>query len=68
MIGVLRKREQLPVVCFVFSKKRCESLAAFLGKTDLTDAGEKNAIISIIDQSIARLSPDDRFLPQVCQL
>ena len=64
----LRKEELLPSCIFVFSKKRCEENADALSNLDLCTATEKSAIHITIEQSIARLKPEDRTLPQIRRL
>lgn len=44
VLVVLVCREQLPVVVFCFSKKRCDSLVDSLASLDLTSADEKSDI------------------------
>lgn len=55
LIGLLKKKELLPVVVFTFSKKRCEAYADSLPNTDLCDAKDKSEIHIVIERSITRL-------------
>ena len=64
----LRKEDLLPTCIFVFSKKRCEENADALSNLDLCTAAEKSAVHMVIEQSIARLKPEDRLLPQIRRL
>jgi antiviral helicase SKI2 len=68
VVQYLRKEELLPSCIFVFSKKRCEENADALSNLDYCTAVEKSAIHMIIEQSIARLKPEDRQLPQIRRL
>jgi antiviral helicase SKI2 len=55
LINHLKKKDLLPVVCFVFSKKRCEENAASLGATDLCDAREKSMVHVTMERALKRL-------------
>lgn len=65
MIGLLKKKSLLPVVVFVFSKKRCEEYAGSMPNTDLCNAREKSEVHIIIEKSLTRLKGSDRKLPQI---
>ncbi len=58
----------LPCVVFCFSKKRCDSLANSLTTFNMTSTSEKAEIHAFVQRSIARLSEEDRMLPQILQL
>lgn len=68
LIQHLRQKELLPACIFVFSKKRCEENADALSNLDYCTAKEKSAIHMTIEKSLARLSPQDRELPQIRRL
>ncbi|KAF2000089.1 antiviral helicase [Amniculicola lignicola CBS 123094] len=68
LIQHLRNKELLPACIFVFSKKRCEENAEALSNLDYCTAKEKSAIHMTIEKSLARLSPEDRDLPQIRRL
>jgi antiviral helicase SKI2 len=68
LIQHLRNKELLPACIFVFSKKRCEENAEALSNLDYCTAKEKSAIHMRIEKSLARLSPEDRDLPQIRRL
>lgn len=68
LINHLRKKDLLPACIFVFSKKRCEENADALSNLDYCTAAEKSAIHMTIEKSLARLSPEDRNLPQITRL
>lgn len=55
LIGLLRKKELLPVVVFTFSKKRCEEYAGSMPNTDLCTAAEKSEVHIVIERSLTRL-------------
>jgi antiviral helicase SKI2 len=55
LVGLLRKKELLPVVIFTFSKKRCEENAATLSNTDLSTASEKSEVHVTIEKALTRL-------------
>ena len=61
-------RQLLPVVVFVFSRKRIDQLADNLTSLDLTSASEKAEIHIFVEQSVARLKGGDRRLPQILRL
>ncbi|OBZ78640.1 hypothetical protein A0H81_01271 [Grifola frondosa] len=62
LLGVLRKKELLPVVVFTFSKKRCEDNAATLTNADLCTSVEKSEIHVAIEKALSR---SDKRLPQI---
>lgn len=68
LVGLLRKRELLPVVVFTFSKKRCEENAASMPNTDLCSASEKSEIHIMIEKSLTRLRLEDKQLPQILKM
>ncbi|KAF2133431.1 antiviral helicase [Dothidotthia symphoricarpi CBS 119687] len=68
LIQHLRSKELLPACIFVFSKKRCEENADALSNIDYCTAAEKSAIHMTIEKSLARLSQEDRLLPQIKKL
>ncbi|CAO2647962.1 Nn.00g088840.m01.CDS01 [Neocucurbitaria sp. VM-36] len=68
LIQHLRNKELLPACIFVFSKKRCEENAEALSNLDYCTAAEKSAIHMTIEKSLARLSREDRDLPQIKRL
>ncbi|KAK6750611.1 hypothetical protein RB195_002533 [Necator americanus] len=65
LIDFLRTNEQLPMVVFVFSRKRCDDNAQLLSSMDLTTEVEKSHIQSFFSQCINRLKGSDKKLPQV---
>jgi antiviral helicase SKI2 len=65
LVHHLRREKLLPVVIFVFSKRRCEDNAAVLTNIDLCTASEKSEVHIVVEKSIARLKVDDRGLPQI---
>ena len=65
LVHHLRKEKLLPVVIFVFSKRRCEENAAVLTNIDLCSASEKSEVHIVVEKSIARLKVEDRSLPQI---
>lgn len=56
LINYLKKQNLLPVVCFVFSKKRCEEYAGGLSNVDLCTATEKSKVHVIIENAMKRLN------------
>ncbi|BFZ61214.1 Antiviral helicase ski2 [Saitoella coloradoensis] len=65
LVNYLKKEKLLPVVVFVFSKRRCEDNANSIRNVDLCTASEKSEIHVTIEKSIARLKAEDRVLPQI---
>ncbi|TNY19936.1 translation repressor [Rhodotorula diobovata] len=65
LVGLLRKKELLPVVVFTFSKKRCEENAASMPNTDMCTAAEKSEVHITIERSLTRLKGSDKDLPQI---
>jgi antiviral helicase SKI2 len=65
LVHHLRREKLLPVVIFVFSKRRCEENAAVLTNIDLCTANEKSEVHVVIEKSIARLKAEDHGLPQI---
>ncbi|KAJ6520244.1 ATP-dependent RNA helicase [Mycena sanguinolenta] len=65
LLGLLRKKELLPVVVFTFSKKRCEENAATLTNADLCTSVEKSEVHVAIEKALSRLKGSDKKLPQI---
>lgn len=65
LVGHLRKKELLPCVVFVFSKKRCEEYATSMPNTDLNTAKDKSEVHILIEKSLTRLKGTDKELPQI---
>jgi antiviral helicase SKI2 len=65
LTGLLKKKDLLPVVIFVFSKRRCEEYASSIPNTDLCTAKEKSEVHIVIERSLMRLKGSDRQLPQI---
>ncbi|XP_074839316.1 superkiller complex protein 2-like [Carettochelys insculpta] len=68
LIDTLRKRDQLPVVAFTFSRARCDDNAAALTTVDLTSSAEKSEVHVFFQKCISRLKGSDRQLPQVLHM
>ncbi|EDO18717.1 hypothetical protein Kpol_1055p74 [Vanderwaltozyma polyspora DSM 70294] len=68
IINFLKGRELLPVVIFVFSKKRCEDYADYLESLNFCNNREKSQIHMFIEKSITRLKKEDRELPQILKI
>uniref|UniRef100_A0A8D0DT23 SKI2 subunit of superkiller complex n=1 Tax=Salvator merianae TaxID=96440 RepID=A0A8D0DT23_SALMN len=68
LIDMLRKKDQLPVVAFTFSRNRCDSNASMLTTVDLTTTTEKSEIHVFFQKCISRLKGTDRELPQVLHM
>ncbi|UZJ57277.1 hypothetical protein CBS101457_006597 [Exobasidium rhododendri] len=68
LVGMLRKKELLPVVVFVFSKKRCEEFASSMPNTNLNDARERSEVHIVIEKSLQRLKGTDKDLPQIIRM
>ncbi|SNX81713.1 probable SKI2 - antiviral protein and putative helicase [Melanopsichium pennsylvanicum] len=65
LVGNLKKKDLLPCVVFVFSKKRCEEYATSMPNTDLNTAKEKSEVHIVIEKSLTRLKGTDKELPQI---
>lgn len=66
MVGLLKKKNLLPVIVFTFSKRKCEEYADALTNIDLSNgASEKSEIHVFCEKSLSRLKGTDRELPQV---
>eukprot|EP00963_Diacronema_lutheri_P011905 scaffold1501_cov352-Pavlova_lutheri.AAC.48 len=68
LIGMLKKKELLPAVFFVFSKKKCEGCAEKLESMDLSTGAEKVEIHQFFDRCMSRLNEEDRKLPQLVRM
>lgn len=55
LLGLLKKKDLLPVVVFTFSKRRCEENAATLVNMDLSGAAERSEVHIVIEKALARL-------------
>ena len=65
LVTKLRKSDQLPVVAFTLSRRRCDENAASLESLDLTSTSEKREIKVFFNKCIQRLKGSDKVLPQV---
>ncbi|OQR74147.1 helicase SKI2W-like [Tropilaelaps mercedesae] len=65
LVQYLQKKDHCPAIIFTLSRKRCDNNAASLASMDMTTATEKSQIHQFIKQCTARLSSEDRRLPQV---
>jgi antiviral helicase SKI2 len=68
LINYLRKNGLLPVVNFVFSKKRCEEYAMTLTSMDLCDAKERSEVHIVWERALTRLKGTDKTLPQILRM
>ncbi|OCF39629.1 antiviral helicase SKI2 [Kwoniella heveanensis CBS 569] len=68
LINYLKKNNLLPVVNFVFSKKRCEEYAQNLGSMDLNSAKEKSEVHTTWERALTRLKGSDKTLPQILRM
>ncbi|KAM9119587.1 LOW QUALITY PROTEIN: superkiller complex protein 2 [Pangshura tecta] len=68
LMDALRKRDQLPVVAFNFSRARCDDNASALTTLDLTTSAEKSQIHLFFQKCVSRLKGSDRQLPQVLHM
>lgn len=57
--------DQLPMVVFVFSRKRCDENAQMLASMNLTTEVEKQHVRLFFSQCVQRLKGSDKELPQV---
>ncbi|PVD21624.1 hypothetical protein C0Q70_17423 [Pomacea canaliculata] len=65
VIEMLKKKDKLPMVAFIFSKRRIEDNIFNLQSVDLTTAAEKAEIHIFFRKCISRLKGEDSKLPQV---
>eukprot|EP00124_Ichthyophonus_hoferi_P005192 Ihof_evm1s695 gene=Ihof_evmTU1s695 len=68
LVNLLTKLMLTPVVCFTFSKKRCEDNAYNLQSINLTTSSEKSEIHLFFERATTRLKGTDRLLPQVLRM
>ncbi|TPX59484.1 hypothetical protein SpCBS45565_g07719 [Spizellomyces sp. 'palustris'] len=69
MLGLLKKKQLLPVIIFTFSKKRCEEYANGLVNVDFTSgAAEKSEVHVFIEKCVSRLKGTDKELPQILRM
>lgn len=62
---MLRDKQLLPVVCFVFSRKRCDDYLELVKGLDLNTQEDKHYVSQFFRQALARLNESDRQLSQV---
>ncbi|KAJ1916948.1 Antiviral helicase ski2 [Mycoemilia scoparia] len=67
-IGYLKKQDLLPAVIFSFSRKKCEEFATTLSNIDFLNSSLKASIHTFIEDSLKRLKPEDRTLPQIIKM
>jgi len=65
LVRHLEKLSLLPVICFTFSRRRCDSNARMLQSLDLTTGEEKSRIHKFVTRSLDRFKESDRKLRQV---
>ena len=66
LISTLQKKDNLPAVVFVFSKKKIEDLTEQIGtKVDLLTASERGHVHKFFTKSLSKLKEVDRELPQI---
>ncbi|SMN22687.1 similar to Saccharomyces cerevisiae YLR398C SKI2 Ski complex component and putative RNA helicase, mediates 3'-5' RNA degradation by the cytoplasmic exosome [Maudiozyma saulgeensis] len=68
LVDYLRSKDLLPMVAFVFSKKRCEEYADWLDGVNFSNNKDKSQIHMFVEKSITRLKKDDRELPQILKM
>ncbi|RLV92392.1 Antiviral helicase SKI2 [Spathaspora sp. JA1] len=68
LVHQLKPQNLLPVVIFVFSKKKCEMYADSLQSVDFCNGREKSEIHMFIERSLGRLKKEDRNLPQIIKI
>lgn len=62
---MLRDKQLLPVVCFVFSRKRCDDYLELVKGMDLNSEEDKHYISQFFRQALSRLNESDKQLQQV---
>lgn len=65
LINYMKCSDQLPMVVFVFSRKRCDENAQMLASMNLTTEVEKQHVRLFFSQCVQRLKGSDKELPQV---
>jgi len=65
VIQMLKKKDQLPVVAFTLSKKKCDQNAEYFRNVDLVSSSECSHITTFFNRCVSRLKGTDRNLPQV---
>ncbi|XP_057289644.1 SKI2 subunit of superkiller complex protein-like [Hydractinia symbiolongicarpus] len=65
VVQMLKKKDQLPVVAFTLSKKKCDANADMVKSIDLVSSTERSHITMFFNKSISKLKGDDQSLPQV---
>ena len=68
VVQMLKKREQLPVVAFTLSKKKCDANADMVRNINMVTMSEQSHIVTFFNKSMAKLKGTDRELPQVSWL
>lgn len=68
LVRHLEKLSLLPVICFTFSRRRCDANAKMLQSLDLTTGEEKSRIHKFVTRSLDRFKESDRKLRQVVAL
>jgi len=69
VIEMLKKKDKMPAVAFLFSRKRIEELTSQLQNVDLVQSkDDKQHIHTFFEHCVSRLKGSDRKLPQVIQI
>ncbi|XP_014256940.1 uncharacterized protein LOC106670824 [Cimex lectularius] len=64
LIYMLKSADLMPVVVFIFSRKKCDELAS-LCRVNLTTSREKWSILTFLKMHIKKLDEDDQKLEQI---
>ncbi|CAF4637908.1 unnamed protein product, partial [Rotaria sp. Silwood1] len=67
-VYMLRDKQLLPVVCFVFSRKRCDDYLELVKGLDLNSQEDKHYVSQFFRQALSRLNESDRQLQQVINM
>jgi len=67
LIEMLRKKEKLPAVAFIFSRKRIDETSQQLHNVDLLTSTERSEVHVFFHKCVAKLKGSDRDLPQVTE-
>ncbi len=68
VVYMLQKKELLPAVAFIFSKRKCDENADALSNLDLNSSSERSAVHIFMANSLSKLQGNDAELPQIVWL
>lgn len=68
LLDLLKQNDELPIIAFTLSRKKCDRYVEQLNHLSLTTGSEAGAIRTFFSKCLSKLKPEDRVIPQVLTL